>query len=181
VAGGVDGPGIQDAESPLHAVGKQPATLAEFLRERQLISADESSVIEEGRELVEKSGLLRIMLETSKAINEMAGRTIVDVHTFLPPDAVLCCFIYVEEETEYLIRLELQGSIPTLVFAERKWRDTVGNDFVRWARRLAEIEPVTINVKLVHEFPEVHFTAAQVRQWFMYLISGLDRSHSPSF
>jgi hypothetical protein len=56
----------------------------------------------------------------------------------------LCCFIFVEDGTEYFIRLELQGTIPTLIFAERHCRDTVSNDFVRWVHRLATIEPVVL-------------------------------------
>jgi hypothetical protein len=87
----------------------------------------------------------------------------------------------VEDGTEYLIRLELQEATPTLVFAERRWRDTVTNDFVRWAYRLAEIEPITVNVKLIHEIHDDRISAEQVREWFFYLISGLNRSHAPSF
>jgi hypothetical protein len=122
-----------------------------------------------------------MMQETCGAINEMVGSSIVDAHSFLPPEPILCCFIFVEDGAEYLMRLELQGDIPTLVFTERIWRDTVTNDFVRWAHRLAEIEPITINVKLVHEFKDLRISAEQVRQWFMYMISGFDRSHTPTF
>jgi hypothetical protein len=156
-------------------------SLAKFLKERQLLPLDENDAIDRARERVEKSGLMRIMMETCAAINELVGRTIVDVHSFLPPEPILCCFIFVEDGTEYLMRLDLKGGTPVLVFAERKWRDTVTNDFVRWAHRLAEIEPVTVNVKLVHEFEDISVTAEQVRQWFMYLVSGMDRSHAPSF
>jgi hypothetical protein len=79
------------------------------------------------------------------------------------------------------MRLELVGSTPTLIFAQRNCRDTVTNDFIRWAHRLANIEPVTINVKLVHEFQDVRVSVEQVRDWFKYLISGMDRSHTPLF
>jgi len=157
------------------------ASLAQFLKERQLIPASDSLSLERGRERVEESGLLRMMQETCAAINELAERTIVDAHSFLPPDPTLCCFIYVEDGIEYFIRLELREATPTLVFAERRWRDTLTNDFVRWAYRLAEIEPVSITVKLIHEVRDDHVSAQQVREWFFYLISGLDRSHAPSF
>jgi len=156
-------------------------SLAKFLKERQLIPASDTFALERGRERVERSGLLRMMQETCGAINELAGRTIVDAHTFLPPEPILACFIFVEDGTEYLIRLELQEATPTLVFSERRWRDTVTNDFVRWAYRLAEIEPISINVKLIHEIHDDRVSAEQVRKWFFYLISGLNRSHAPSF
>jgi hypothetical protein len=157
------------------------ASLAQFLKERQLMPANDTFAMERGRERVERSGLLRMMQETCAAINELAGRTVVDVHTFLPPEPILACFIFVEDGTEYLIRLELQEATPTLVFAERRWRDTVTNDFVRWAYRLADIEPITVNVKLIHEIHDDRISAEQVREWFFYLISGLNRSHAPSF
>lgn len=68
----------------------------------------------------------------------------------------------------YFLRLELQGAIPTLSFAERKWRDTVTNDFVRRVHRIGYIEPVTITVKLVHEFRDLCVSVEQVREWFKY-------------
>jgi len=160
---------------------KGSASLLEFLRERQLITTDDTYEIERVRERVEKSGIVQMMLETCGIINRLVGRTIVDSHSFLPSIPILCCFIFVEDGTEYFIRLELQGTIPTLIFAERKCRDTVTNDFVRWAHRLADIEPVTITIKLVHEFQDISISPEQVREWFMYLISCMDRSRTPSF
>ena len=168
-------------EQTLSDSRKDPASLAEFLRERQLITKDDTYGVERARERVEEAGIVRMMLETCDLINKIAGRTIVDVHSFLPPIPILCCFIFVEQGTEYFIRLELQGTIPTLIFAERNCRDTVTNDFVRWAHRLANVDPVTITVKLTHEFQEIRVSVEQVREWFKYLVSGLDRSHMPSF
>lgn len=173
--------GSDHAAKTLHDVRAQSGSLAKFLKDRQLMPVDESDSTERGRRLVEQSGLMRIMMETCAAINELAGRTIVDVHSFLPPEPILCCFIFVDGGSEYFMRLELQGETPVLEFAERKWRDAVTNDFVRWAHRLAEIEPVTINVKLVQEVQDVQVTAEQVREWFMYLMSGLDRWYTPTF
>ena len=172
----------QDREPPELLKARQGSLpLLKFLQERQLVPLDESTTIERGRKRVEESGLLSIMMETCASINRLVGRTIIDVHSFLPPDPILCCFIFVEDGTEYFMRLELQGETPTLVFVERKWRDTVTNDFVRWAHRLAEVEPVTINVKLVHELHDLRVSAEHAREWFMYLVSGMDRSHAPTF
>jgi len=168
-------------EQTLSDSRNDPSSLAEFLRERQLITTDDTYTIERARERVEEAGIVRMMLETCDLINKIAGRTIVDVHSFLPPIPILCCFIFVENGTEYFMRLEMQGTIPTLIFAERNCRDTVSNDFVRWAHRLANIDPVTITVKLTHEFPDISVSVEQVREWFKYLVSGMDRSHVPSF
>jgi hypothetical protein len=160
---------------------KDSDSLAEFLRQRQLITTDDTYEMERVREHVEKSGIVKMMLETSATINRMVGRTIVDMHSFLLPEPIFCCFIYLENGTEYFIRLELQGAIPTLSFSERNCRDTVSNDFVRWVHRIANVDPVTITVKLVHEFHEINVSIEQVREWFKYLVSGLDRSYMPSF
>jgi hypothetical protein len=160
---------------------KDSASLAEFLNARHLIIADDYLGIEQARERVEASGIVNMMIETCTTINGMVGRTIVDMHSFLSPEPIFCCFIYVENGAEYFIRLELQGTIPTLSFSQRKCRDTVSNDFLRWVYRLADIEPVTITVKLVHEFQDVCVSVEQVREWFKYLVSGLDRSCMPSF
>jgi hypothetical protein len=177
----LDEPGGDATSKALKDAKEGSASLLEFLRERQLTPVDDMYGVERARERVEKSGIVPMMLETCSIINKLAGRTIVDVHSFLPPEPILCCFIFVEDGAEYFMRLELQGSIPTLTFAERKWRDTVTNDFVRWAHRLADIEPVTITVKLVHEFQEVRVSVEQVREWFIYLVSCMDRSRTPSF
>ena len=168
-------------EQTLSDSRNDPASLAEFLRERQLITTDDTYTIERARERVEEAGIIRMMLETCDLLNKIAGRTIVDVHSFLPPIPILCCFIFVENGTEYFMRLEMQGTIPTLIFAERNCRDTVSNDFVRWAHRLANIDPVTITVKLTHEFHDISVSVEKVREWFKYLVSGMDRSHVPSF
>jgi len=155
--------------------------LAEFLAERQFIAADDAYGVERARKRIEESGLVSMMLDTCNAINRMVGRTLVDVHSFLPPIPILCCFIYIEDGTEYFMRLELQGVNPTLIFAKRNCRDTETNDFIRWAQRLANIEPITIDVKAVHEFQDLCVSVEQVRKWFQYLISGLDRAQVPSF
>jgi hypothetical protein len=160
---------------------KGPASLVEFLRERQLITTDDTYSMERARQRVEETGIVHMMLETCDLFNKIAGSHIVDVHSFLPPIPILCCFIFVEGGTEYFMRLEMQGTIPTLIFAERNCRDAVTNDFVRWTHRLANIEPVTLTVKLVHEFQDIRVSVEQVRGWFKYLLSGMDRSYRPSF
>jgi hypothetical protein len=165
----------------LREVREGSASLARFLRERQLIRASDRDALERGRERVEKSGLLRLMQETCTAINELAGRTVVDAHSFLPPEPLLGCFIFVEEGSEFILRLELRGASPFLVFAERKWRDTGINDFVRWAYRLIEAEPMSLTVKLIHEVQDDRVSADEIRQWFFYLISGFQRSYAPAF
>ena len=59
-------------------------SLAQFLKERQLIPASDTFALERGRERVERSGLLRMMQETCAAINELAEGTVVDAHTSPP-------------------------------------------------------------------------------------------------
>jgi hypothetical protein len=178
---GSNGAGHDPLAKALREVRDGSASLAQFLRERSLISANEGDALQRGRERVEESGLLRMMQETCTAINELAKRTVVDSHSFLAPDPTLACFIFGEGASEFTLRLELRGASPFLVFAERRWRDTASNDFVRWAYRLVEVEPMSITVKLIHELQNDRVSADEVRQWFFYLISGFDRSYTPKF
>jgi hypothetical protein len=180
-ASGLNGADRDPLAKALRDVRDGSASLAEFLRERRLISANDGDAFERGRERVEKSGLLRMMQETCVAINELASRTVVDSHAFLAPDPTLGCFIFVEGSSEFTLRLELRGASPYLVFAERKWRDTAANDFVRWAYRMVEVEPMSITVKLIHEVQDDQVSADEVRHWFFYLISGFDRAYAPNF
>jgi hypothetical protein len=43
------------------------------------------------------------------------------------------------------------------------------------------MEPVTRSVRLVHEFEDINVSVEQVREWFKYLVSGLDRGYIPAF
>jgi len=166
---------------PLEDSGRDVSSLGEFLHERNLIVSDDILEMQRARDLVEASGIVGMMTETCSTVNRIAGENIVDMHAFLPPESILCCFIYVENGTDYFMRLELEEGVPTLSFAERKCRDTYNIDFVRWVHRLADIEPVTVTIKLVHEFKEINVSIEQVREWFKYLISRLDRAYMPSF
>jgi hypothetical protein len=160
---------------------KEPASLVEFLNERSHITTDDYLRMEWASKRVEASGIVSMMMDTCTTINRIAGENIVDMHSFLPPEPVLCCFIFVEDETEYFMRLELQGAMLTLSFAERKCRDTVSNDFVRWVHRLTDLQSDSITLRLEHEFQEIRVSIEQVQEWFNYLISRLDRSYTPSF
>jgi hypothetical protein len=39
---------------------------------------------------------------------------------------------------------------------------------------------MSITVRLIQEIHDDRVSAEQVREWFFYLISGLDRSHAPA-
>jgi hypothetical protein len=177
---GMDEPEPDHVARALRDVREGSASLTQFLKERHLLATDDDFAIERGRERVEKMGLLRLMQETCGAINGLAGKTVVDAHSFLPPDPMLACFIYVEDECEFVMRLELQGATPLVIFSERRWRDYATNDFLRWAYRFVEVEPMTVTVKLCHEVEGDQVSAEHVREWFFYLISGFDRAHAPS-
>jgi hypothetical protein len=172
-----------NSDAPLEAVSdsrKEPASTLEFLDEGRIATMNANLDIECARQRVEASCIVKMMVETCAAINRLAEENIVDMHIFLSPEPVFCCFIYVEDGMEYFMRLELLDAIPTLSFAERKCRDTVSIDFVRRIHRVADIDPFTFTVRLVYEFQEIHVSIEQIREWFKYLISRLDCSFMPS-
>jgi hypothetical protein len=129
---------------------------------------------------LEKSQLLKTMQDICAAINAEAGTVIIDEHDFLPPEAVISSFAFSTGNTEYVMRLEVWGPRPSLVFVTRKWRDTSSNRLYRWIYQLAEVEPLRVNLKFCCEFQERMFLRRNQTVLY-YLLSRLSRSYTPAF
>lgn len=156
-------------------------TLKAFLEERHLTQKDTSFFQTQVRDRIERSPLLEIMRDTCTAINKEAGRVVVEGHHYLAPEPVICSFTFIKGDTEFVMRVELADPKPRLVFVTRRWRNTSSNGFVRWIYRLAEVEPLSVNVKFNCELPFDDISEQEVQQWFFYLLSGLSRTYTPSF
>jgi hypothetical protein len=156
-------------------------SLKDFLQERHLTHKYDFIPLLDARQRLEKSLLLETMRDICVEINAEAGTVIVDEHHYLPPEPIISSYMFKRGQTEYVMRLELWGPTPCLVFITRKWRDDSSNRFSRWIYRLAGMEPVSVNIKLSCELPAEGVSGEEIKRCFYYLLSGLSRSYIPSF
>jgi hypothetical protein len=156
-------------------------SLNNFLNQRCLTHKEPALSVARARQRLEKSEFLKSMQETCASINTHAGTVVVDEHHYLPPEPVVSSFAFSKGHTEYLMRLELWGRKPSLVFLTRKWRDASPNRFLRWIYRVAEVEPLSIDFKYSCELESDNASLEEIEQCFYFLLSGLDRRYIPSF
>jgi len=156
-------------------------SLKDFLRQRRLIQRNNEIQSAQTRQRLEESQLLKTIEQVCGAINTEAGTVIVEEHHYLPPEPVVSSFAFVRGHTEYVMRLELWGPKPMLVFAVRRWRDASPNRLLRWFYQFARSEPVTVNFKFVRELDKDNASAEEIKGCFFYLLSGLSRAYVPSF
>jgi hypothetical protein len=156
-------------------------SLADFLKERRLMQKYSGPPSTQARQRLEQSQLLKSMREICAEINGEAGTVIVDEHQYLAPEPVVSSFTFTRGQTEYVMRLELWGPRPSLLFVTRKWRDSAQNKLSRWFYRLVQVEPVSVNLKFTCEIQSEHPSEEEVKRCFFYLLSGWSRSYLPSF
>jgi len=156
-------------------------SVKDFLQERHITQKNHGFPLNQMRERLGKSQLLKTMQETCLAINTEAGTVILDEHYYLPPEPVVSSFVFTNGQTEYVMRLELWGARPSLVFVTRRWRDGSLNRFLRWVHWLVDLEPLSINVKLTCELQEEGLSDDEIKRCFFYLLSGFSSSYTPSF
>jgi hypothetical protein len=158
----------------------QSVSLRNFLEERHLTRKDNGHLVAQTRCRFEQSRLLEMIDGACAAFNREAGTAVVEGHAYLPPEAMVRSFVFVEGQKEYVMRLDLWGTKPALVFLVRKWRDTSSNRLLRWIYRLAETDPLAVKIKFVGEIQEETVSEQEVQRWFFYLLSGLSRSYVPA-
>lgn len=156
-------------------------SLNDLLDKRRLAYKNHSLPAMQARQSLEKSELLKSMQEICASINTQAGTVVVDEHRYLPPEPVVSSFAFSKGHTEYVMRLELWGRKPSLVFVTRNWRDASANKFLRLVYRLAELEPLSVNLKYSCEIEGDDASHEEIEQCFCFLLSGLRRRYTPSF
>lgn len=156
-------------------------SLEVFLEERRLRKKDNGHCSAEMRRQLEESALLKVVDATCALFNREAGEAVIEAHAYLPPEPVVRSFTFAKDGTEYVMRLDLWGTKPTLVFMTRKWRDNSPNGFVRWFWRILQAEPLRVEIVLTGEILEGTVLQEDVQEWFFYLLSGLSSRYLPSF
>jgi hypothetical protein len=132
------------------------------------------------REQLDHSDLLTTMGRIADAVNEKTGYLLIDVQSYLPPEALVRSFSFHKDGQDYVLQLESWGPTPTLVFLKRKWRNPSLMNSFGWIYRLFGIEDYVIEVSYSSLFRAEQITEADVERWFTYLISGFDRAFAPS-
>jgi hypothetical protein len=132
------------------------------------------------REQLDQSELLTTMGRIAEAVNEKAGDLLIDVQSYLPPEALVRSFCFHKDGQDYILQLESWGPAPTLVFLKRKWRGPLLLNSFGWLYSLLGIEEYVIDVGYSSLFRMELITELDVENWFTYLISGFDRAFAPS-
>lgn len=162
-------------------MNKRRPSLREFMEDQNLLQKDPALPLEDHRRAFESSPLIKDMESTAGLINEAAGSLLIDVQSFLWPEPLIRSFSHSKKSEEYVMQVELWDGRPTLTFVVRKARETVLSRFLPWVIThwlgLHEIEVIVksstvLGVDLV--------TSRDVEGWFVYLLSGFDRSLLPA-
>ena len=132
-----------------------------------------------GQLMANCSGLLEKMNAICDAINSEARQTLVSEETPLQQDQIACRYRFAKagECKEYWITLAVLPKGPTLIFSSFRWDQwsepicrIFGYDLARREERIYcafRINPTSVS-------------AADVEQWFAYLLSGLQGSFKPA-
>jgi hypothetical protein len=135
--------------------------------------------IARSREQLERSGLLKTAQDVCDSINKKAGGLVIDSHSYLPPQPIVCAFIVANGDIEYVMQISVRHSKALLVFLKRKWRDGPSYDLVRWLSGLFRRSNAGPRIRLEREILAEAVSSTEIESWFAYLVSGLKRRLSP--
>ena len=150
------------------------------LLDRHVAPSDDERYLGLFREQLNQSELLTTMQRIAGTVNDKAGELLIDVQSYLPPEALVLSFTFHRNGRDYVLQLESWGPRPTVVFLTQKWRGPVLLNSFGWIYRLFGLEEYVIEVKYRSLFRAEQVSEADVERWFAYLISAFDRALAPS-
>ncbi|MGA9471336.1 MAG: hypothetical protein WBV36_02660 [Terriglobales bacterium] len=154
-------------------------SLWQFL-DHHVIARDTGQQMVRFREQLDQSELLAAMGRIADEVNTKAGNLLIDVQSYLPPEALVRSFCFGKDGQDYVLQLESWGPKPTVVFLSRKWRRLLFMNSLDWVYRCLGVEEYVIDVKFSSLFRPEQVSEADVENWFTYLISGFDRAFAPT-
>jgi hypothetical protein len=160
-------------------MSRRAPSLWQFL-EHHVVARDNGQYLALFRKQLDQSELLMTMGRVADAVNQTAGDLLIDVQSYLPPEALVRSFCFRKDDQDYVLQLESWGPQPTVVFLIRKWRSLLFFNSLNWIYRLLRVEEHVIDVKYRSLFRAERVTEADIEKWFTYLISGFDRAFAPS-
>jgi hypothetical protein len=160
-------------------MSRRPLSLWDFL-ERHFARRKNDAYLASLREQLDRSELLLTMEGVADAINEKAGDLLIEVQSYLPPEALVRSFSFRKADKDYILQLESWGPRPTLVFLMRQWRGPLFLSSFGWIYRLFGVEEYVIDVTFSSLLRAEDVSEADVEGWFIYLISEFDHAFVPS-
>jgi len=155
------------------------ATLWDFLDEQHLTQRISTHEIARVRALIVNSPLADMLRETAGEINRKVDSVVIEAHTYLPPEQLVCTFTYIKGNVEHIMQLEVRGAKPCLVFVTRKWRTGFSSRIIDWAYSLFDADMSSIQIKSITTIDPVAVTKEDTESWFIYLLSGMRRGDFP--
>jgi len=154
----------------------------EFLEDRHLVQKEPDLPLFEIRKAVEAGEFLKILDRTAKTINSTAGSLLIDAQSYLWPEPLIRSFAVQKGREEFVMQIELWEGCPTLSFIVRRARETFLSRFLPWViTHWLGLHEMEIVVKSAYTFDTARVTSRNVDDWFIYLLSGFERSLLPAF
>lgn len=161
-------------------MNKRRMSLMEYLEDQNLLQKDSALPLEEMRREVEASVLLKNMEGTAGKINQAAGSLLIDVQSYLWPEPLIRSFSVQKKREEFVMQVELWDGRPALTFVLRKARETMLSRFLPWViTHWFGLQEVEVAVKSSSPLNVDLITSRDIEAWFIYLLSGFDRSLVP--
>jgi len=155
-------------------------TLWNFLEEQHLTHRVGAQELARVRLLLESSPLPDRLRETAGEINRKVGSVVIEAHTYLPPEQLVCSFTYVKGNVEHIMQLEVNGAKPSLVFLIRKWRTGFSSRIIDWTYNFFDARASSIQIKSISTIDPESISKEETESWFIYLLSGMRRGDFPT-
>jgi hypothetical protein len=154
--------------------------LWEFLDGIGVVNRDRDFKAELRRVKLEESALVTSLERIASAVNDNAGYEVIEVRSFASPEQLIRSFNFRDGNLDHVMRIELWGALPVLVFLTRKWKGPSFLPRLVWLRTLLGFRAFDVDVKFSSDFDPDEVADDHVEKWFSYLFSGLAGDQAPS-
>ncbi len=146
-----------------------------LLMKLQLVGPEEFSPdLTTLRAQLEESGFMEQICEAVGQVNRTAGRSILQLESFLPPRRAVSKVSFYNEKTEHVMEIVLRTRGPALVFYSRK-QSSAG--YLRYINRYSYLRKPSI--RFVQHVQPKDVTEHDIECWFSYLLSGFKGEFKP--
>jgi len=140
-----------------------------------LQNREKTTDMDQFRAQVEECRLAEVIGKIAGEINHSAGYHVVDYQDFLPPQKIVARAVFAKNGTRNFLDILLREDGVLLLFYTLKRSSTRRDRYFPWYTRR---KGATIHVKEIID-PE-GISEEDVRKWFTYLLSGLDKKLKPN-